>query len=465
MTVRCAIYLRQSLDATGEQLAVQRQRADCRRIAEQRGWTVVDEYVDNSISASDKHKRRPAYDQLVEAYMAGDFDAIVCWDLDRLTRQPRQLEDWIEAAEDRGLLLVTANGEADLTTDNGRLFARIKASVARSEVDRKSARQRAAGLQRSERGRPPLGVRLTGYTVAGELVPDEARTVERMFERFAAGDSLRSIAAWLTDIGVETRHGKAWNPSSVRAMLTNVRYAGRAVYQGEPTGKLGSWPPIVSAEVFEYVQSILTDPRRRTQQGTDRKHLGAGLYECAECVAGEVTTKVISWSGDRYRCPNGCLSRSREPVDKFVLAVVRGRLAKPDVAKLIEPHDSAEAKRLAARAKTLDTRLKIVENDYDEGNIDGRRFKVASDKIQAEIVEVQRAQARLSGNRGAESVFLAADPVSAFDGSPLMIRRKVIDAICTVALTAAPRGRKSFDPDTVLITPRPARRTKAQASG
>ncbi|WP_267888213.1 recombinase family protein [Mycobacterium ostraviense] len=49
------------------------------------------------------------------------FDALVVWDLDRLTSQPRQLEDWIDAAEGRGLALITTNGEADLTTDGGRM--------------------------------------------------------------------------------------------------------------------------------------------------------------------------------------------------------------------------------------------------------------------------------------------------------------------------------------------------------
>src|SRR3954447_18056439 len=117
--VRAAIYLRQSLDATGEQLAVQRQRADCERIAAERGWVVIGEYVDNSISASDKRKMRPGYYRLVDDYAAGLFDAVVCYDLDRLTRQPRQLEDWIDAATDRGLRLVTANGEADLSPERG----------------------------------------------------------------------------------------------------------------------------------------------------------------------------------------------------------------------------------------------------------------------------------------------------------------------------------------------------------
>ncbi len=156
---RTAVYLRVSIDATGEQLAVSRQRDDCLKIAADRGWTVVREYADNSISASDRRKARPAYDHLVADYQAGTFDALICWDLDRLTRQPRQLEDWIDAASERGLRLVTANGEADLSIDGGRMFARIKASVARAEVERKGARQSRALRQRAESGRPPLGVR------------------------------------------------------------------------------------------------------------------------------------------------------------------------------------------------------------------------------------------------------------------------------------------------------------------
>jgi hypothetical protein len=80
--------------------------------------------VDNSISASDARRNRPGYDALVRDYQSRLFDALVGYDLDRLTRQPRQLEEWIDAAESRGLAPLTANGEADLTTDARRLFAR-----------------------------------------------------------------------------------------------------------------------------------------------------------------------------------------------------------------------------------------------------------------------------------------------------------------------------------------------------
>lgn len=446
---RCAIYLRVSLDATGEQLAVQRQREDCRRIAEQRGWRIVAEYVDNSISASDKRKARPGYDALVSGFKAREFDALVCWDLDRLTRQPRQLEDWIDAAEESGLLLVTANGEADLSTDGGRMFARIKASVARAEVERKAARQRRALLQRSERGKPPLGVRLTGYTTRGEIIEHEAAIVREVFERFAAGDSLRSITAWLEATGVQTRHGGKWNPSSVRTILTNQRYAGRAIYQGKATGKSGEWTPIVDDDTFTLVQSRLADPRRRTQQGTDRKHLGSSLYRCGTCDA-----KVRAWSSNRYRCPNACVNRAQRGVDDFVLAVIRARLARPDVADLVAPGESAEARKVADEVETLRKRLDRIADDYDADRIDGHRYAVASEKVRSQLVAAEAARARLSTGGGAAATLLAADPVAAFDHAPLMIRRNVIDALCTVRLHPAPRGRKTFDPETVEIIPR-----------
>src|ERR1700761_4646285 len=118
---KAVVYLRQSLDRAGDELAVNRQREDCLRIARERGWTITAEYVDNSVSASDRWVSRPSYDEMVRDYQQGGFTTIICWDLDRLTRQPRQLEDWIEAAESRGLAIVTANGEADLSTDGGRM--------------------------------------------------------------------------------------------------------------------------------------------------------------------------------------------------------------------------------------------------------------------------------------------------------------------------------------------------------
>jgi site-specific DNA recombinase len=447
---RAAIYLRESKDRKGDMLGVTRHGKECRRIATERGWQVVAEYVDNNLTASDKRKDRPAYDRMVAAYEAGEFDAILCWDLDRLTRQPRQLEDWVDAAEERGLVLVTANGEADLSTDGGRLYARIKAAVARAEIERKAERQRLAAAQRAELGRPPLGVRLTGYTTKGEIIEHEAAIVRQMFERFHAGDSLRSIAEWLNDTGVPARNGKPWNPSSVRTILTNPRYCGRAIYQGKTNGHRGGWTPIVDEGVFDAVNEKLRDPRRRSQVGTDRKYLGSGLYLCGVCDH-PVRSHTSAGVGARYRCPAGHVLRSGAAIDDYVLAILRARLARPDLAGLLATPESDEARQVAAEIERLRQRLRTIEADYDNELIDGRRYKIATEKVRAELAAVEAARTRMLARSGIAPLLTAPDPVAAFNAAPLGVQREVLSFFMTVKLLPAPRGRRGFDPETVQV--------------
>lgn len=454
---RCAIYLRVSLDRTGEQLAVDRQRVDCLAIVEQRGWQVHREYVDNSVSASDARKHRPAYDAMVRDYDAGRFDALVCWDLDRLTRIPRQLEDWIDAATDRGLLLVTANGEADLSTDGGRLFARIKASVARGEVERKGARQTRALRQRAENGRAPAGVRLTGYTAAGNVHQREAAIVRELFERFLQGDSLRALADDLERRGVRTRSGNSWNPSTIRTVLTNARYAGWSVYRGEIVTRdgervRGSWDPLVSEGTYDAVQVRLQDPNRQTNRvGTHRRHIGSGIYRCAEC-----DRRLRSHSGNRYRCPDGHLVRSMGVVDEFVLTALRGRLAMPDLRDLLPSAADAEGRALSAEIEELRRRLAAVEHDYDEALIDGRRYAEASRKISCRLDELQTQRAQLSAGLAAGKILAGPDPVAAFDHATLGAQREALDALMLVRLHPGRHGSRTFDPASVQITWRTA---------
>lgn len=458
MSTKAAIYLRQSLDLTGEQLAVQRQREDCLALAESRGWEIIGEYVDNSISASDSRKQRPEYDRLVRDFEAGLFDALVCYDLDRLTRQPRQLEDWIDAATERGLVLVTANGEADLGTDAGRLFARIKSSVARAEIERKGARQRRAAQQRAEAGKPPKGARLTGYTVDGDIVPDEAKVIRQLFDLFAAGESLRSLSRLMQESGIQTRFGAPWNPSTIRGILVNGRYAGRAVYQGQNIDAVVKWEPIVDPDLFDVVQAKINDPRRKTNRvGTDRKRLGAGIYRC------ECGQPVRSFSGAsngaiayRYRCKAGCCARSGQAIDDYVTRVIEARLDQPDVRDLLAVQASGPDPDLLARSKNLRHRLESIAADYDSGLIDGHRYRVATDKANAELADLDRQIAATSGTSAAASILTAPNPSEAFRYASLMRQRGVIDALVEVTLRVTPRGRRGFDPDSVEIVWRAA---------
>lgn len=470
--IRAAIYLRVSLDATGEGLAVERQRHDCQRIARDRGWTVVETYTDNSISAYNRSKVRPAYDRMVTDYQAGRFTAIVCWDLDRLTRQPRQLEDWIDAAEDRGLQLVTANGEADLGTDGGRMYARIKAAVARAEVERKGKRQSRAQQQRAEMGRPPRGVRATGYTLDGDVIEDEATAVRAVFAAFAAGASLRGIAAALSgDLSqntpdapravpaLPTRNGQRWNPSSVQGILRNPRYAGWSMLAGEivrsadGTPIRGQWEALVSDEVWLDVQRRLDDPMRKTNRvGTARKHLGSGLYLCGhEIQPSIICGKPVKAHSQRYRCA-GHVMRSRENVDDFVLRVVELRLSRPDARDLLATDNSEAVADIRGAIARQRDKIARAKGDYVAELIDGHLYNEIRNSAQAKIDRLDAERLALSGNPALDEILSAPHPGQAFREADLATQRATIDGLATVFLYSAPRGRKRFDPTSVEVT-------------
>jgi DNA invertase Pin-like site-specific DNA recombinase len=443
---RAAIYLRISLDSTGEGLGVQRQEEDARAIIEQRGWTLAGVYRDNSISASDAKKFRPGYADLQRDYAEGLFDALVVWDLDRLTRQPRQLEDWIDAAEGRGLALITTNGDADLTTDGGRMYARIKLSVARNEIERKSARHKRALQQHAQAGKVPHGPRLFGYTAAGNVDPQESVIVIDIFERFYGGESLRSLVRLLEDQKVPTRSGRPWNTRTVRDMLTNPRYAGWAVYQGEIAtdndGNLvrGQWSPLIGEDTFDVIQARLSDPSRKTNRvGTDRRYIGSALYLCAQC---DGTVQTVN--GGKYFC-SGHLTRDHRHVDAFVLDVIAARLADPNLSALLAPVGD-DMKPVVEESKALRARLAKIDNEYDEGIIDGRRWRSAKDNVQAKLREIDKKLATRKGGAALGKIAESPDPAQAFREASLMAQRAVIDALCTVRLHRQPKGRLKRDP-------------------
>lgn len=81
-----AIYARISRSGR-HRLGVTRQLEDCRRLADDLGWMVAEEYVDGDSSAW--AKRRPAYERMLENLPEGRRDGVVVYHQDRLTRPPR----------------------------------------------------------------------------------------------------------------------------------------------------------------------------------------------------------------------------------------------------------------------------------------------------------------------------------------------------------------------------------------
>ncbi|MGH3281733.1 MAG: recombinase family protein, partial [Trebonia sp.] len=387
----------------------------------------------------------------------GEFDVILVFHTSRLWRNRRERAEGIEILRKAGISVEATKGPSlDMSTAYGRGMAALLGEFDTMESEIKSERQVLAAQARAKAGKPPLGTRLTGYAACGEIIEGEAAIVRDIFARFHAGDSLRGIAAWLNETGVPTRHGKQWNPSSVRDILTNPRYCGRVYYNRHEDGAVGDWSPsafpaIVEEHVFDAVNAKLADPRRRTQHGTDRKHLGASVYLCPQ---GHPVRSHYLGGKPGYRCPHGCINRSAAAIDEAITKLIRARLSLPDVAQLVSKPQGKEVTDAADEVRRQRGRLTQVEADYDADLIDGKRYKEKRAKIEAELSTAEARLTRLAAGSEVAGVLTAPDAVAAFDGAPLGVRQAVIRFFMDVTLLPAPRGRKGFDPQTIQITPK-----------
>lgn len=449
MDRRAAIYVRQSLDQTGERLGVARQTKSCSKKAAELGWTIAGIYEDNSRSAS-TGKARPAYERLLRDLEAGSVDAVVVWDLDRLHRRPIELEHFLDVADRHGVALASVGGDVDLATDNGRLFARIKGAVARSEIERKSARQKAANDQRAEAGRPPAGRRAFGYSPDGmAVVESEAAEVRRAADAILAGGSIRSVAADLRERGVTTTTGGTWQPTEVRRLLGNPRYAAQRLHRGEVIGA-GSWPAIVELDQWRALQGVLADPARR-KAGPPERYLLSGVATCAAC--GGRIYGAREPRGRTYLCETRRhVVRRAEPVDDMIRSLVVGRLLEPDARPLFARPDSrAEVQALRKAAADLRHLLDGLASAFAEGEIDREQLRTGSTRLKARLDAANEQLANQAVTPVVADLLASKDVREAWDALDMNRQRAVISTLMTVALHSPGRGARTFDPATVQI--------------
>lgn len=469
-TIRAAIYARISKDKTGEGLGVERQQSACADLARSRGWAVDPSrvWIENDTSAS--VGKRPKFEAMIAAAEAGAFDVIVVWQVDRLTRKLSELEELIAFSERTGIKIATVAGDLDLTTDAGRLVGRILASVARGEVERKGTRQRAANQQRAELGKMPPG-RAFGYEKDGTIRPDEADIVRSLFARFAAGEGLHTLTRWLADNAVMNTRGKLWTRSGVRDLLTNPRYiAERWLLRSQPDGRRvreyvgpGSWEPLVSDDVYRAVGAALSDPARRErfgQRGNARRYMGAGCYVCGVCgtplrtgYAGVKNPKPGVAHYRVYVCPKGYhVSRRADYIDEVVEAVIGKRLNDPAIADAFASEDHGEIRALRDEANALRARIDGFGADLADGLLNARQVRVATDRAEAKLREVEAQLARIGSASALGGLLGSADPAAAWRAlEDPHARGVVINALCTVRVRKQPPGRRPSDrnPDKV----------------
>ena len=152
MAKRAAIYVRVSTDKQ----TIENQLRELRRVAERRGWKVVQEYRDAGISGAKGREARPGLDEMLKDAQRRRFDVVMAWAIDRLGRSLIDLLGTIQALEACGVDLYLDQQALDTTTPAGKLMFQITGAFA--EFERSMIRQRVnAGLKRAVEAGKQLG--------------------------------------------------------------------------------------------------------------------------------------------------------------------------------------------------------------------------------------------------------------------------------------------------------------------
>jgi DNA invertase Pin-like site-specific DNA recombinase len=477
-----------------------------REMAQRRGWPVVDVITENDIDADGnpksasawKRKRvilpngesewrvfRPGYRTALAKLAAGEAEALLGVDLDRVARDNRDMEDLIDVTRMRKLNVDSLTGSLRFTnggTETEFAMARVMVTFAQKSSADTAGRVSRARFRDAMAGKFGGGKRPYGFDEDG-LTPrwDEYEIIREAAREVLLDVSLNLICHRLDEVGAPTADGaERWHSSTLKAILLRPRNIARIVHQSKAAtsvdndkatwlDKLGvireaQWPRIFSDEVFQALQATLCNPNRRTNHGGGPtfRWLGSGIYRCGHCGALMEVHAKASQPGRRpvYRCRvngGGCPTRSVADLDEWVIETLISRLSRDDAVNLLPTDASTGVDReaLQVEIKALRQRKLDLGDMFENGEIDRAQFARTSTRLQSKI---DSAQQTLNGSLTVSPLapLVAAQGErgvrEAWDRMSLGTRREVVKALMTVTILPGVTGR-TFDPAAVKIAP------------
>jgi site-specific DNA recombinase len=450
---RAVIYCRISKDSKkgteGEGLGVQRQEDDCRALCDRKGWEVVAVKVDNDLSAY-SGKTRPEYNEALAMIADGKADAFVSWAWDRVTRYPRELDQFVDVIEKaKAEVALVQAGSVDLTTPSGRFIAKVLGDVARMESEQKAVRQQAANRQRAHAGkRSKSGRRPFGWAEDRlSLHPVEAPAIATAIRDVIAGRSLSSVATeWNANPELRTTTGRKWSNRTVSMLMHRATNPGFAVYQGRILRNVeAEWQPIVTLAEHETVCAVLDSPARKTTPGPRPKHLLTGVAKCGICGSSVYHRIVGSHGVRKHRHVLACKqsrnhgNRSAAPIERAVEEAVLERLSQPDAVELFRAKPRKATKTATAEIERIRALMERTTQDYAAGLINGEQLRQATAAQQEQLTLAQEQLARETAPRMPEQLrAVTPERVGNIWGSlSLADKQSVINTLMTVTIYPA----------------------------
>jgi len=251
------LYCRKSTDTEDKQiLSLDSQKDELVRLAHSLGIEIF-QVLQESKSA--KAPGRPVFNEMMKILESGKAEAILCWKIDRLTRNPvdgGQLQ-WL--LQNSKIKCIRTFEKSFFPSDNVLLMS-IEQAMAHQYIRDLSVNVKRGIRAKLEKGEwishAPFGYLNDKATKTVTVDPTRSSYVLRAYNLYLSGShSFQSIADILFIEGLRTKSGKKVLKSQIQRILSSIFYTGIM----ERDGKYypGKHTALISKDVFDKAQDVM----------------------------------------------------------------------------------------------------------------------------------------------------------------------------------------------------------------
>ena len=322
--LRVAAYARVSSNSEDQKHSFAAQNAYYSKlITDNPDWELTDIYADQGITGTSIDKRDD-FLRMMEDCRKGRIDRILVKSSSRFARNAKESLEAVRELAALGVSVCFEEQNIDTAQVSGEVLIAIFAALAQRESEAISKRRRWSYQVQMKKGQfntcqAPIGYRLDGREL--EVIPEEAKVVQRIFREYLSGRNSRELARMLNE---ENVLGLDWKYNTIDYILQNERYAGNALLQKRYTTDTlpfclkknrGERPQyfvedineaIVSQKIFDKAQALRRE--RRVAHGQMHNKVSQHMRcSCGSPIrAKQVRDRwywVCCWHDERHTCP------------------------------------------------------------------------------------------------------------------------------------------------------------------
>ena len=370
-------------------------------------------------------------------YTKKDFDGIIFFRLDRLTRNPRDLYAMIDLFKEHDIDFVSVRENLDSSTAIGRVVIGILGLLSAFERELTGERVKASAIARARQGLRVGGTTPIGYKLIKDgtvlsngkqptkVIIDEkiAPHIRHIWEMSADNKSLTEIAEELIRREVLTRNKLVWRKQGVALILKNPFYKGYIRYNGEM--HRGKHEALVDERIWNKANAVINarkpDKRLNRLKKNSHEFLLAGLIKCGKCgshlvsvhSAGRDQKKFFYYECGRSRQGLGC-DYNRVPaagLDQAVLKYFKRASENQEIVFKAIGNAIRDAQitfeKLEAKIKKKDARLIALRHEVEKllnlamqnSVSQGATYKTKMAEIETEITTLEDELDKLTMQR------------------------------------------------------------------